>query len=60
MAMEISVDFEKFDIRGVVFLPVTQLYKQYVELPAKTYNEVDRAFYDAIKIRLRALPESAR
>ena len=50
MAMEISADFEKFDIRGVVFLPVTQPYMWYVELPAKTYNEVDRAFYDAINI----------
>ncbi len=52
----ISVDFEKFDIQGVVFLSGPQQYMWYVEVLIKTYNEAgkracetpDRTFYDAI------------
>jgi len=46
----ISVDFEKFDIRGVVFFSGPQQYIWYVEVLRKTYNEGDLTFYDAIKI----------
>jgi hypothetical protein len=42
MAMEISADFEKFEIQGVVFLAASRLYMQYVERLLKTYNEGDR------------------
>ena len=48
MAMEISVDFEKADILGVVFELGSQLYMWYVENPNQTHNDVDWAFYDAI------------
>ena len=44
----ISVDFEKFDIQGVVFFSGPQQYMWYVEVLIKTYNAVDRTFYDAI------------
>ena len=50
MALEISVDFEKFDIRGVVFFEVSRLYMWYVVKLHKTYNEVDQTFYESIKI----------
>ena len=50
MALEISVDFEKFDIRGVVFFEVSRPYMQYVVKVQKIYNEVDRTFYESIKI----------
>ena len=46
--MEISVDFEKADILGVVFEPGSQLYMWYVEILVQTHNDVDRTFYDAI------------
>ena len=39
---------KKFDIQGVVFLTVTRQYMWYVESLSKTYNAVDRTFYDAI------------
>ena len=48
MAMEISVDFEKADILGVVFELGSQQYMCYVENPIQTHNDVDWAFYDAI------------
>ena len=41
---------KKFDIQGVVFLTGTRLYMWYVESLSKTYNAVDRTFYDAIMI----------
>ena len=41
---------KKFDIQGVVFLTVTRQYMWYVESLSKTYNAVDRTFYDAINI----------
>ena len=50
MAMEISVDFEKADILGVVFEPGSQLYMRYVEILVQTHNDVDRTFYDAIMV----------
>jgi len=40
---------KKFDIQGVVFLAGSRQYIEYVEGLPKTYNEGDRAFYDAIK-----------
>jgi hypothetical protein len=51
--MEISVDFEKADMRpagsalgvlGVVFEPGSQLYMWYVEILVQTNNDVDRTF----------------
>ncbi len=48
----ISADFEKFDIRGVVFFSGPQQYMWYVEVLRKTYNEGDRTFYDAIKYNI--------
>jgi len=39
---------KKFDIQGVVFLAGSRQYIEYVESLPKTYNEGDRAFYDAI------------
>ncbi|MDP3481041.1 MAG: hypothetical protein Q8R88_14835 [Desulfoprunum sp.] len=39
---------KKFDIQGVVFLAGFRQYIEYVESLPKTYNDVDRAFYDAI------------
>ncbi len=41
-----------FDIQGVVFLTGTRPYKWYAESLSKTYNAVDRTFYDAIKFYL--------
>ena len=46
---------KKVDIRGVVFLAGSRLYTWYVESLLKTYNEGDRAFYDAIIIGVRPL-----
>ena len=40
---------KKVDIQSVVFLAGSRLYTWYVESLPKTYNEGDRAFYDAIK-----------
>jgi hypothetical protein len=54
MAMEISADFEKADILGVVFEPGSQLYMRYVEILVQTHNDVDRTFYDAINSRFPA------
>ena len=39
---------KKFDIQGVVFLSGPQPYMWYVEVLIKTYNAVDRTFYNAI------------
>ena len=36
-----------FDIQGVVFLTGTRQYTWYAECLSKTYNAVDRTFYDA-------------
>ena len=55
MAMEISADFEKADILGVVFEPGFQLYMWYVEILVQTHNDVDRTFYDAIIIQSPAV-----
>ena len=41
---------KKFDIQGVVFLAGSRQYIEYVESLPKTYNEGDRAFYDAIMV----------
>ena len=45
---------KKFDIQGVVFLAGSRQYIEYVESLPKTYNEGDRAFYDAIKVGIPA------
>jgi hypothetical protein len=42
--------WKKLDIEGVVFLAGFRLYMWYVEDLPKTYNEGDRAFYDAITV----------
>jgi len=39
---------KKFDIRGVVFFEVSRLYMSYVVKLPKTYNDVDRTFYESI------------
>jgi len=39
----------KFDIRGVVFCATIRQYIWYGEWSCKTYNAVDRAFYEPIK-----------
>ena len=46
---------EKGDIQGVVFLAGSRLYMWYVGGLAKTYNEGDRPFYDAIKNTLKQI-----
>ena len=46
MAMEISADFEKADILGVVFESDSKLYMWYVEDSIQTHNDVDRAFVE--------------
>jgi len=38
----------KFDIRDVVFCATIRQYIWYGDLSRKTYNEVDRAFYEPI------------
>jgi hypothetical protein len=43
----------KFDIRGVVSYATIRQYLWYGELSRKTCNEVDRAFYESIKVTLR-------
>jgi hypothetical protein len=40
--------WKKFDIRGVVSYTTIRQYIWYGELSCKTYNEVDRAFYESI------------
>jgi len=46
---------KKFDIQGVVFLAGSRQYTEYVESLPKTYNEGNRAFYDAINLAFRKL-----
>jgi hypothetical protein len=42
--------WKKLDIRGVVSCAAIRQYIWYGELSRKTYNEVDRAFYESIKL----------
>jgi len=42
--------WKKFDIRGVVFCATIRQYIWYGALSRKTYNEVDRAFYEPILV----------